>query len=68
MAKPDGRIFALALARLDVRPEEVVFVDDFVRNIEAARAFGMQAVHFRSTQQAVAEVQACIQSELQRKS
>jgi epoxide hydrolase-like predicted phosphatase len=58
VAKPDGRIFAFALARLDVRPEEVVFVDDFARNIEGARAFGMQVVHFRDTAQAIAEVQA----------
>jgi len=63
VAKPDGRIFALALARLGVQPAEAVFVDDFARNIEGARAVGMPAVHFKSTAQAIAEVRACIERE-----
>jgi putative hydrolase of the HAD superfamily len=63
VAKPDPRIFAHALARLGVQPGEAVFVDDFVRNIEGARAVGMQAVHFKSTAQTIAEVRACIERE-----
>lgn len=58
IAKPDPRIFALAAARLGVAPTEALFVDDFARNIEGARAVGMQTVHFRSVGQALAEVQA----------
>ena len=61
IAKPDGRIFELALARLGVQPAEAVFVDDFARNIEGARAIGMPAVHFKNTAQAVAEVRAWVE-------
>lgn len=61
VAKPDGRIFELALARLGVQPAEAVFVDDFARNIEGARAIGMPAVHFKNTAQAVAEVRAWVE-------
>lgn len=60
IAKPDPRIFALATERLGVRPDETVFVDDFVRNVTAAQAFGMQAVHFRNTPQALAEIAAIL--------
>jgi putative hydrolase of the HAD superfamily len=63
IAKPDRRIFELALARLGVQPAEAIFVDDFARNIEGARAIGMQTVHFKNTAQAVAEVRACIERE-----
>lgn len=41
--KPDPRAFAIACARLQVRPGDCLFVDDFARNIEAARAAGMRA-------------------------
>ena len=45
--KPDARIFQIALGRAGVRADEAVFVDDALANVEAARALGMQAVHFR---------------------
>lgn len=57
MAKPDPRIYHLAADRLGVRPGEAIFVDDVLRNVEAAQAVGMLAVHFRDTAQAVAEIE-----------
>lgn len=44
--KPDPRAFAQALTDLDVSREEVVFVDDQVRNVEGSRAFGLETVFF----------------------
>lgn len=44
--KPDRRIFGIALARADAQPHEAVFVDDFIENVDAARALGIQGVHF----------------------
>ncbi len=46
--KPDLEIFRRALARLGVRPEESIFVDDMVENVAAAQALGMHGVHFTS--------------------
>jgi epoxide hydrolase-like predicted phosphatase len=63
VAKPDPRIYHIAAERLGVRPEESVFVDDMARNVEAARAVGMRAVHFRDTDQAIAEVRRIIDAE-----
>jgi len=57
LAKPDPRIYRLALARLDVEPGAAVFVDDFEENVEGARAVGMQAIQFRSPEQTLMELE-----------
>lgn len=44
--KPDPAIFELAAARFGIAPGELLFFDDVLHNIEAARAAGWQAVHF----------------------
>jgi putative hydrolase of the HAD superfamily len=46
MRKPDPRIYLLTCARLDVPPTASVFVDDNRDNVEAARAVGIEAIHF----------------------
>jgi len=46
LAKPDARIYRLALERLGVAPAEGVFIDDMNDNVEAARALGMHAFPF----------------------
>ena len=60
VAKPDPRIYQRTLARLDVGPEEAVFIDDKQVNVDAALRLGIHAVHFKSTSQAVAEVQSIL--------
>lgn len=44
--KPDPAIFLRTLERLGRRPEEAVFIDDFIQNVTAAREVGMAAIHF----------------------
>lgn len=56
MAKPDPRIFQYVINELQQNPSEMVFVDDFVENIEAAREEGLNAIHFRSRNQALFEL------------
>jgi len=51
MVKPDPKIFLLALQMLGVSADEAVFVDDFQRNVEAARSVGMHAIRFQNPQQ-----------------
>lgn len=58
--KPDPEIYRRALARLGVAPGEAAFVDDFVENVEAARALGMRGIHFKSAAQARGEVERLI--------
>ena len=45
--KPDPTIFMRTLERLGLQPNEAVFIDDFLHNVDAARALGMEAIHFR---------------------
>jgi epoxide hydrolase-like predicted phosphatase len=51
LVKPDARIYRLTLEKLGVEPEEAVFVDDFIENVEGALAVGMKAIHFKNSQQ-----------------
>ncbi len=60
LVKPDPRIYRLVTERLDVRPEECVFLDDFKENVAAAEQAGMKAILFRSTQQAIADMTALL--------
>ncbi len=62
MVKPERRIFELTCERLGVQPAEIVFLDDVEANIAAAREFGMQAILFRETKEAIAAIQACLQA------
>jgi epoxide hydrolase-like predicted phosphatase len=59
MRKPDREIYELTLERLgDVEAAECLFVDDVDVNCEAARALGMQAVHYVDAEQAIREIRA----------
>jgi len=54
--KPEARIYEMTLERLGLPAEACLFVDDLEPNIEGARKAGMQAVHFRDNEQAIAEI------------
>lgn len=45
-AKPDHRYFDAALRQLAARPDQVLFVDDHLPNVEAARSLGIAAELF----------------------
>ena len=60
MSKPDERIYHLTCSRLGVLPEQTVFVDDHLPNIEAAQALGLNAVHFVHNAQTIAEIETYI--------
>lgn len=53
VAKPDPRIFGILVDRLGVAASSIVFVDDAVTHVEAARTLGLATVHFRDTAQAI---------------
>ncbi len=46
MAKPDLAIYRLVLDKLGISPEEALFLDDKLLNVEAALALGMKAIQF----------------------
>ncbi len=57
VAKPDARIYEIALERAGVAPQEAVFLDDMAVNIEAARRLGMHGIHFQDIEQAKATLE-----------
>ena len=48
VAKPDARIYHIALEQLQVQATEAVFVDDVLENIKACQQVGMKGIHFRT--------------------
>jgi HAD superfamily hydrolase (TIGR01509 family) len=46
LSKPNPEIYHLTLERLDVAPQQAIFVDDSLRNIDAARYIGLHAIQF----------------------
>src|SRR6516162_8506470 len=48
VAKPDPRVFELLLDRFGLTAADTLFIDDSAKNVEAARAAGMQAIEFES--------------------
>ena len=46
--KPFKEIYDLTLDRFDIRADEAIFIDDNLRNIEAANALGINGIHFKS--------------------
>ena len=61
-SKPDPRIYALACTRLDVAPEETVFLDDTDVCVTGARDVGIHAVRFHDNAQAIAQIEKLLTS------
>jgi len=61
--KPEPRIYEITLEQLGASPEAALFVDDVEVNCDGARQLGMHAIRFRSTDQAIEEIEAALGSE-----
>jgi 2-haloacid dehalogenase len=46
LVKPDPRIFQSFCKTFALKPEEIIYIDDLQRNVEAAAKIGMHAIHF----------------------
>jgi putative hydrolase of the HAD superfamily len=58
--KPERRIYELTIERLGVPAAAALLIDDIELNCDAARELGMQAVWFRSTEQAIEDTEAAL--------
>jgi HAD superfamily hydrolase (TIGR01509 family) len=54
--KPEREIFELTLRRLGLRAEECLFIDDSLKNVEAAAAMDFQIIHFQNPHQLEGEL------------
>lgn len=46
--KPFDDIYHLTLSRFDIKAENAIFIDDNLRNIEAANRLGINSIHFKN--------------------
>jgi putative hydrolase of the HAD superfamily len=58
--KPEPRIYEITLERLGASPETAVFIDDIEANCEGARQVGIHPIRFRSTDQAIEDIEAAL--------
>ena len=49
-AKPEPKIFQIALEQFGVSPNEAIFVDDFYANIEGCEKVGIKGIHFKDAE------------------
>lgn len=54
--KPGKEIYDLLLSRYGLKAEESVFLDDTLKNVEAAREYGFYGICFRTKEQAEEEL------------
>ena len=58
VGKPNAEVYRLTVDRLGLRPQECVFVDDFVGNVRGAVAAGLVGVHHTSVAATLDELDA----------
>src|SRR5215831_10856103 len=46
LLKPDPRLYRILLEKFAVDPSDAVYVDDHMRNVDAAQRLGMHGIHF----------------------
>jgi putative hydrolase of the HAD superfamily len=61
LIKPDAAIYRHCLARMGLKPEECLFIDDMERNVAAARNCGIAAIHFQSFPQLLKEIKEILE-------
>jgi len=55
-AKPDQGIFRETIEKLDLKSEEIIFIDDQEKNLSPAREVGMKTILFKDTEQLINEL------------
>ena len=60
LKKPDVRIYKHVLFKLSKKPEEVIFIDDNVENIESAKSIGMGVILFKNLDQLKNEIKTLL--------
>lgn len=54
--KPFKAIYDIALNKFNLTPEKSIFIDDNLRNIEAATALGINGIHFKNPEKLIQQL------------
>lgn len=57
LEKPHPEAYLKFLEGMPCNPDEIVFIDDRIENVEAARLFGIHALHFTSMPQLLSDLE-----------
>jgi len=60
LRKPDPTIFELTLEQLGIAPQQAIFLDDLVHNVDAARELGIHTVQVVDPETSLAELEALL--------
>ena len=60
LRKPDPDIFHLTLDQLGVAPQQAIFLDDSLRNVDSARELGIHSIQFVDPATSLAELEALL--------
>lgn len=60
VAKPNLKIYRIALEQLQVEAGEAVFVDDVLENIKAGERVGMMGIHFKDPASAIKQIKSML--------
>jgi len=58
VAKPDPHIYAILADTIQCAYDEILFVDDFLENIEAANALGIHTIHYHPGMNLINEIKS----------
>ncbi len=50
-SKPNPEIFNAAIFKMGLKPEEILFIDDSLENVEAGKVLGLKSVLYQSSNQ-----------------
>ncbi|MBI2045236.1 HAD family phosphatase [Candidatus Pacearchaeota archaeon] len=56
ISKPDKKSYELIIEKLGAKPEECLFIDDHEKNIIAAKGLGINAIHFKDSNQLIRDL------------
>ena len=62
LRKPNPAMYTLALERLEISPDEAVFLDDFEPMVKGAEQVGIHAIHVTDHTEAIKQVQELLKS------
>lgn len=63
VAKPDAKIYQIAIERSGVKPQEILFIDNRQENITAAKNLGIKVVLAKSPVQIITDVKKILLQE-----
>ena len=56
IAKPDIKMYAVAIKEMELKGKEVLYIDDNEKHIAIAKEFGMKTIHFQDNDQCKIEL------------